>query len=57
MAQPAERKGGRGENPLNVISFWDARTPEPPTYWEEYVRKGEKTERPKQRSKVVQALF
>ena len=26
MAQPAERKGG-GKNPLNIVSFWDARTP------------------------------
>ena len=38
MAQPAERKGG-GTNPLNVLSFWDARTPEPPIYWKEWIIK------------------
>ena len=37
MAQPAERK--KGENPLNIVSFWDARTPEPPIYWEEWIIK------------------
>ena len=36
MAQPAERKGG-GKNPLNILSFWDAQTPEPPIYWEERI--------------------
>ena len=36
MAQPAERKE-KGENPLNIVSSWDARTPEPPTYWEEWI--------------------
>ena len=38
MAQPAEKKGG-GKNPLNIQSFWDARTPEPPIYWEEWIVK------------------
>ena len=38
MAQPAERKRG-GKNPLNILSFWDARTPEPSTYWEEWIIK------------------
>ena len=38
MAQSAERKGG-GKNPLNILSFWDARTPEPPIYWEEWIIK------------------
>ena len=38
MGQPAERKGG-GKNPLNILSFWDARTPEPSTYWEEWIIK------------------
>ena len=37
MAQPAERKVG-GNNPLNILSFWDARTPEKPTYWEEWYK-------------------
>ena len=37
MVQPAERKGGG--NPLNIVSFWDARTPEPPIYWEEWIIK------------------
>ena len=26
----ASREKRRGENPLNIIAFWDARTPEPP---------------------------
>ena len=38
MAQSAERKG-REKNPLNILSFWDARTQEPPTYWEEWIIK------------------
>ena len=38
MAQPAEKKSG-GKNPLNIIVFWDARTPEPPVYWEEWLVK------------------
>ena len=38
MAQSEERKGGE-KNPLNKLSFWDARTPEPPTYWEEWIIK------------------
>ena len=38
MAQPAERKGG-WENPLNILSFWDAHTPEPLTYWEKWIIK------------------
>ena len=37
MAQPAE--GKVGENPLNILSFWEARTPEPPIYWEEWIIK------------------
>ena len=38
MAQPAERKRG-GKNPLNILSFWDVRTPEPPTYWKKWIKK------------------
>ena len=38
MAQPAERKVGE-ENPLIIVSFWDARTPEQPTYWEDWITK------------------
>ena len=38
MAQPAEKKGS-GKNPLNILSFWDARTPEPSSYWEEWIIK------------------
>ena len=38
MAQPAARKVG-GKNPLSILSFWDAHTPEPPTYWEEWIIK------------------
>ena len=38
MAQSVERKGGV-KNPLNILSFWDARTPEPPTYWDELITK------------------
>ena len=32
MAQPAERKGG-GKNLRIILSFWEARTPEPSTFW------------------------
>ena len=38
MAQPAEKKGG-GKNPLNIVAFWEVRTPEPPVYWEEWIIK------------------
>ena len=38
MAQPADKKG-RGKNPLNIIAFWDARKPEPPVYWEQWIVK------------------
>ena len=38
MAQPAEKKGG-GKNPLNIVAFWETRTPEPPVYWEEWIIK------------------
>ena len=38
MAQPAEKKGG-GKNPLNIVAFWEVRTPEPPFYWEEWIIK------------------
>ena len=38
MAQPAERKGG-GKNLLNILSFWEARTPEPLTFWGEWIIK------------------
>ena len=35
----SQRNEKEGENPLNVLSFWDARTPEPPIYWEEWIIK------------------
>ena len=38
LALSAERKGG-GKNPLNIVSFWDARTPKPPIYCEEWIIK------------------
>ena len=38
MAQPAEKKGG-GKNPLNIVAFWETRTPEPPVYLEEWIIK------------------
>ena len=38
MAQSAERKGG-GKSLLIILSFWNARTPEPSTYWEEWIMK------------------
>ena len=38
MAQPAEKKGGR-KNPINIVAFWETRTPEPPVYWQEWIIK------------------
>ena len=37
-AASREKKRGGG-NPLNIIAFWDARTPEPPVYSEEWIVK------------------
>ena len=33
------REKRRGENPLNIIAFSDARTSEPPVYWEKWINK------------------
>ena len=35
----SQRNEKEWENPLNILSFWDARTPEPPIYWEEWIIK------------------
>ena len=35
----ASGKKRRRKNPLNIMSFWDALTPEPPTYWKEWIIK------------------
>ena len=35
----SQQRKKEGENPLNIVAFWETRTPEPPVYWEEWIIK------------------